>query len=90
MKNAIRFLGVCIVLSALTATPSSIAAGQPSAKASAQVGKINILSSEDMGWSQVLAAPIKTPNGKALFVDVSLECGLYTVSYTHLTLPTKA
>lgn len=82
MKNAIRFLGVCLVLAALASTPSSIAAGQPAAKASAQVGRINILSSEDMDWSQVLAAPIKTPNGKGLFVDVSLECGLYTRTKT--------
>ena len=82
MQNSIRFVGVCLVLAALASTPSSIAAGQPAAKATAQVGAINILSSENLDWSQVLAAPIKTPNGKALFIDVSLECGLYTRTKT--------
>jgi hypothetical protein len=82
MSNAIRFLGVCLVIAALTSSPSSFAAGQSAAKASAQVGNINILTSENLEWSQILTAPIKTPNGKALFVDVSLECGLYTRTKT--------
>jgi len=82
VRNAIRMLGICLALTALVATPSAIGAGQPASKASAQVGKINILSSENVGWTQILAAPIKTPNGKALFIDVSLECGLYTRTKT--------
>lgn len=82
MKSALRFLGICMVLTVLITAPSATGAGQPSAKASAQVGAINILTSESTEWSQILAAPIKTPNGKGLFIDVSLECGLYTRTKT--------
>lgn len=82
MRNAVRMLGVCLVVSALVATEVATGAGQPASKASAQVGKINILSSENLDWTQVLGTTIKTPNGKGLFVDVSLECGLYTRTKT--------
>ena len=38
--------------------------------------------------STYCSLPIPTPDG-ALFIDVAYDC-FGTVSYTHLTLPTKA
>ena len=49
-----------------------------SAKATAAVGNINILDSSDLGWSTIMEQDIRTSNKKDLFMDVSLECGLYT------------
>jgi len=54
---------------------------QPASKATAQVGDINIINSTDMDWATILTQDIKTPNGKDLFIDVSLECGLYTMTH---------
>jgi hypothetical protein len=51
---------------------------QPSSKVTAQVGDIAILDAKAMGWTTVLSNNLKTANQKDLFVDVSLECGLYT------------
>jgi hypothetical protein len=51
---------------------------QPSSKVTAQVGNIAILDSGGMDWTTVLSNNLKTANQKDLFVDVSLECGLYT------------
>lgn len=52
--------------------------GQPSAKATAKVGDIAIMNSDGMEWDTILSNTLKTPNQKDLFIDVSLECGLYT------------
>ncbi len=76
---------IAIVLAlALLATISGVAlAGsnsQPASKATAKVGYIEILDSGDMDWTTILEQDIKTPNGKDLFIDVSLECGLYTLT----------
>jgi len=34
-----------------------------------------------MAWDTILEQDIKTPNQKDLFIDVSLECGLYTQTH---------
>ena len=52
--------------------------GHPSAKATAKVGDIAILEATEMEWATILSNTLKTPNQKDLFIDVSLECGLYT------------
>jgi hypothetical protein len=54
-----------------------------SAKATAKIADISILSEstgdpDDTGWVSVLSQTIKTANDKDLFIDVSLQCGLYT------------
>ncbi len=80
LKHTLRlgpafFAGLTLIL----ALPiQSAAQGQPSAKATAKVGDINILDSTELDWTTILTQDIKTPSGKALFVDVSLEVGLYT------------
>lgn len=58
----------------------SASAEQPASKATAQVGEIAIIESEGMEYTTILSNEIKTPNGKDLFIDVSLECGLYTAT----------
>ncbi len=51
---------------------------QPASKATAQVGNIAILDSTALDWTTILSNNMRTANQKDLFVDVSLECGLYT------------
>ncbi len=79
MKRTI-VMSVAMIVAALALTQPYLAgaAGTPASKATAQVGGINILADTDQDWTSVLDATIKTPNGKDLFVDVSLECGLFT------------
>ena len=53
-------------------------AAAQSAKATGRVGGINILDSSQMGWSTIMDSQIKMANQKDLFIQASLECGLYT------------
>jgi hypothetical protein len=54
------------------------ALGVPSTKASAFFGDIAILNSTELGWTDVMSTQMKTSNRKTLFINPSLECGLYT------------
>lgn len=65
------------------------AVGEPAAKAAVQLGDLSILeisgsggagilSNGDRGWTKIFEKDIKTPAGKDLFINVSLECGLTT------------
>jgi hypothetical protein len=64
---------------ALLACSLALAAGQPAAKATAKVSKINVLeATEQADWTQVFYQQIKAPGSKDLFIDVSFECGLIT------------
>ena len=51
---------------------------QPSAKATAKIGGIDIMDDTDTGPTVILSQDIKTPNGKDLFIDASVECGVWT------------
>ena len=54
-------------------------AGHPSAKATCKVADITLIDgTTQQGWTTLLSNTIKTANKKDLFIDVSLECGLYT------------
>jgi hypothetical protein len=64
---AVGFLGL--------ASTSALA---QSAKATAKVGDVNVLNQTALGWTTILSNTIKTANQKDLFIDVSLETGLYT------------
>jgi hypothetical protein len=57
---------------------SSTPALAQSAKATAKVGNVNVLNQTTLGWTTILSNTIKTANQKDLFIDVSLETGLYT------------
>jgi len=52
----------------------------PSAKFAFSTSELSLISqtSGTNGWVSILAAPIKTPASKELYVDASLEAGLYT------------
>jgi hypothetical protein len=52
--------------------------GVPSTKAAAFYGDIAILNSTDLAWTSIMNTQIKTSNQKSLFINPSLECGLYT------------
>ena len=61
--------------------------GGPSSKVTAMVGGINLLSASADGaqgaspWVTVMSNTLKTSSQKDLFVDVSLEVGLYTNTF---------
>lgn len=52
----------------------------PSGKATVSVSDVTLIEDTDaQGWTTVLSSRIKPPGGnRALFLDVSLMCGLYT------------
>ncbi len=52
--------------------------GVPATKAAAFFGDIAILNSTDLAFTTVMTTQIKTSNGKTLFINPSLECGLFT------------
>ena len=82
MKKVIA-IGLAVVL-VLALGVGGVVASQPSSKATAMVKDLTILEwtgpVEDgpTVWDTILLQNIKTPNQKDLFIDVSLESGLYT------------
>ena len=79
VRIAVLTLAVfCLVFS------SVFAAGQPSAKATCKVADLTLINwVDDQGsavgqWVTLLSNTIKTANKNDLFIDVSLECGLFT------------
>jgi len=77
MKRTV-FLVLVAVLTILALAGGVAAQSQPSSKVTAKVGTIAILDTTEMDWTTILSNNIKTPNQKDLFIDVSVECGLYT------------
>ncbi len=87
IQNIIR--GIALSgLSLVLASGVSYAQNQPSAKVTAQVGLINVMSELSVGtntiatnagpWTDILRNQLKTPNQKDVFIGVSLEVGLLT------------
>lgn len=64
-----------IVLMGVFAAQESLA---QSAKATVQVGNVNILNGSSQSFSKIMSTSIRTSNQKDLILDVSLECGLLT------------
>jgi hypothetical protein len=52
--------------------------GVPATKAAAFFGDIAILNSTDLAFTTIMTTQIKTSNRKTLFINPSLECGLFT------------
>jgi hypothetical protein len=75
MKNNLFFNMLLTVFFLGTASTGTLA---QSAKATAKVGNVNVLNQTSFGWTTILSNTIKTANQKDLFIDVSLETGLYT------------
>lgn len=71
----IKSLGFFIISISMLFTGGALA---QSAKATASVGNIGILDSQDMQWSTIMENDIRMANKKDLFMSASLECGLYT------------
>ena len=74
---------VCLALVMALAFGFGNAYAQPSSKATAKVVDLTILEWQvspvgPTAWSTIFSQNIKTPNQKDLFIDASLECGLYT------------
>lgn len=78
MKKTIIVCFVFVLAMTFAATNSF---AQPSAKATAQCGNVSVVPLTENGngsWTEIFSQVIKTPTGKDLFIDVSLECGLTT------------
>ncbi len=78
MRKYIGLAVLAVLAVFLVAGLASAATGQPAAKATAKVGDVHIIEETEYGPVTILANTLKTPNQKDLFIDVSLECGLYT------------
>jgi hypothetical protein len=79
MRSYIRAGMLAVLAVLLVVGLASAGTGQPAAKATADVCDVTLIDpTEAAGWTTILSNEIKTPNQKDLFVDVSLECGLYT------------
>ncbi|CAG1020570.1 hypothetical protein MTYM_00371 [Methylococcales bacterium] len=77
-KSGILAIAIATVLSFGTFCQVSYGEAQPASKATANVGDIHIIDATNLGWTTILQQSLHTANQKSLFVDVSLECGLYT------------
>jgi len=80
MQKLISLTVLVIVLAGLAFGGAAAQSSQPSSKVTAAVSTITILQPAEgkTDWTTILSNNLKTPNQKDLFVDVSLECGLYT------------
>ncbi len=55
---------------------------QPAAKSTAMASDIHVIDATETAYTTILSNTIKTANPSDLFIDVSLECGLYTETLT--------
>jgi len=79
MKKSIVIAVAVALVVALGAGVVWASNGMPASKATAQVKDLTILNwTGNETWTTILEQNIKTPNQKDLFIDVSLESGLYT------------
>jgi len=85
MKRKLILGLVSIAVLVMAAGAAWAADSQPSAKATAAINKLYAIGGEDsatwvvgQGWTTVHSQQIKTANAKDLFIDVALQCGLYT------------
>jgi hypothetical protein len=90
MKKAIPIVLAVALVVALgigfsVAGGSTDNSGHPSAKATAKAGNITVLGFDEgttsTDWTDIMENTIHTANGKDLFIDASLECGLYTETF---------
>ena len=80
IKFGVIVTAACAAVS-IPAAPAYGQSGHPSAKATAQLSRTHLFDSATASegvWTELLTNSIKTPNGKCLVVNASLECGLYT------------
>ncbi len=79
-----KFLALCLVALlaiVLVSTVASAQSSQPASKVTAAVSTVKIIDNpkaETGVWTPILSNKLKTANQKDLFIDTSLECGVYT------------
>jgi hypothetical protein len=82
MKRAtLRCLLGMLLLVAL-AVPAVAQQGMPSAKAAMDVASMKVISENANRWIDLAGTAIKMPNKKDLFMEISLQCGLFKDSAT--------
>ena len=91
MKRKFMVVLVLVALLFMVAGVAWAADSQPSSKATAAINKLYAIGGVNSvdwetgtGWVTVHAQDIKTANAKDLFIDVSLQCGLYTRTKSEL------
>ena len=78
-KTIVLALVTALVVTLVGAAFVANAASLPSSKATAKVSELTLIDwTAEEDWTTILEQRIKTPNQKDLFIDVSLETGLYT------------
>ena len=88
---AVGFAGLWLVASGDAAQAKNHkgdGGGKAAAKATAQMSSISIVdaanasvaSNGHTGWTPIFSQTMKTANNTDLFIDVSMECGLYTLT----------
>jgi hypothetical protein len=84
MKKLISILLAVLVVAMISAVGVFAQDENPnaSAKATSAVTGIVVVDSDDYPKAKILENTIKTSNKKDLFIDVSLQCGLYTQTKT--------
>lgn len=83
MRKSLFLAGLAVVTVLAMALSALAGSSMPAAKATAKVADMTVLSlssgsATSTGWVTVLDTALKTANQKDLFVDVSLQSGLYT------------
>jgi hypothetical protein len=79
MKSSLSKILAASLIAGTVCGAAFAADAQPAAKSTAKVSAINLIDSTTQeDWTTILTNDIKTANGSELFVDVSMECGLYT------------
>ena len=91
MKRKFMVSLVLVALLIVVSGVASAADSQPSAKATAAINKLYAIGGVNSnawvtgtGWTTIHSQDIKTANDKDLFVDVSMQCGLYTKTKSEL------
>ena len=80
MRKFANLLIIAVLLCLVAFAGASAQSSQPSSKVTAKVADITALKLDpkQQDWTTILTNNIKTANQKDLFINPSLECGLYT------------
>lgn len=89
MKKGWVAAGLSLALVGVMGFAAVASSSLPAAKATARVFNFNVLDaaaatgeSGSSGWQPIMTTQMKTANQKDLFVDVSLQSSLYTMTHT--------
>jgi hypothetical protein len=80
-RERLRYMLATLLLIAL-ALPAMAQQGMPSAKAAMDVASLKVISENANRWIDLAGTAIKMPNKKDLFMEVSLQCGMFKDTQT--------